>query len=48
MDILSNIFTLTEKIISFQGDKIAVSKVRRIFVEKKKGFDVEVQALTGI
>ena len=45
MDILSNIFTLTEKIISFQGDKIAVSKVRRIFVEKKKGFDVEVQAL---
>jgi len=45
MDILSNIFTLTEKIISFQADKIAVSKVRRIFVEKKKGFDVEVQAL---
>lgn len=45
MDILSNIFTSTEKIISFEGDKIAMSKVRRILVEKKKGFDVEAQAL---
>ena len=31
--------------ILFKGDRITMSKVKRIYVEKKAGFDIEAQAI---